>query len=191
MVESYLADVATLPRFTHTGCELPHRRVHPPHEHDHLARCDAEHEPKRPSFMRPHARLQFWDGRADTLWVEATGPFENASENGSNRLALRRAQDRGRLQGSIRRHLASSPFPALDDATRLPNGKPREPAWDAMDGRQSGGERHLRARRQAHRGLRANGERETEPQRPASDDSEREKTHRMCPPPGAARRARS
>jgi cytochrome c peroxidase len=31
---------------------------------------------------------QFWDGRADSLWAQALGPWENPVEHGSNRVAL-------------------------------------------------------------------------------------------------------
>ena len=35
--------------------------------------------------LAAHARWQFWDGRADTLWAQALGPFEAESEMGSSR----------------------------------------------------------------------------------------------------------
>lgn len=35
--------------------------------------------------LAAHARWQFWDGRADTLWAQALGPFEDAREMGSSR----------------------------------------------------------------------------------------------------------
>jgi len=33
-----------------------------------------------------YSRWQFWDGRADALWVQALGPLENTNEFGSSRL---------------------------------------------------------------------------------------------------------
>lgn len=35
--------------------------------------------------LAAHARWQFWDGRADTLWMQALAPFEDAREMGSSR----------------------------------------------------------------------------------------------------------
>lgn len=35
--------------------------------------------------LAAHSRWQFWDGRADTLWAQALGPFEDAREMGSSR----------------------------------------------------------------------------------------------------------
>ena len=36
--------------------------------------------------LASHSRWQFWDGRADTLWAQALGPFEDAKEFGGDRL---------------------------------------------------------------------------------------------------------
>ena len=36
--------------------------------------------------LASHARWQFWDGRADTLWMQALGPLENPKEFASSRL---------------------------------------------------------------------------------------------------------
>jgi cytochrome c peroxidase len=35
-------------------------------------------------------RFQFWDGRADSLWSQALGPFESAAEHGTNRMFVAR-----------------------------------------------------------------------------------------------------
>lgn len=77
-----------------------------------------------------HARWQFWDGRADTLWAQATGPFENPAEFGSNRLFVAHAiYDRYRAAYEA----VFGPLPALADTTRFPaDGKPGDPAWAAM-----------------------------------------------------------
>jgi cytochrome c peroxidase len=36
--------------------------------------------------LAAYSRWQFWDGRADSLWAQALGPFENPKEFGSSRL---------------------------------------------------------------------------------------------------------
>jgi cytochrome c peroxidase len=35
--------------------------------------------------LAAHSRWQFWDGRVDSLWAQALGPFEDAKEMGSSR----------------------------------------------------------------------------------------------------------
>jgi cytochrome c peroxidase len=35
-------------------------------------------------------RFQFWDGRADSLWAQALGPFESSAEHGTNRMFIAR-----------------------------------------------------------------------------------------------------
>jgi cytochrome c peroxidase len=35
--------------------------------------------------LAAHNRWQFWDGRADTLWMQALGPFENAKDQAHHR----------------------------------------------------------------------------------------------------------
>lgn len=47
-----------------------------------LARLD-RNSPAIP--LAAHSRWQFWDGRADTLWAQALGPFEDPKEMGSSR----------------------------------------------------------------------------------------------------------
>ena len=80
--------------------------------------------------LAPHARWQFWDGRADTLWMQALGPFENAKEFDSSRLyvvqqiASRYASDYAAVFG---------PKYALPDLTGVPaSGKPGDAAYDAL-----------------------------------------------------------
>jgi cytochrome c peroxidase len=77
-----------------------------------------------------HARWQFWDGRADTLWMQALGPPENAKEVGSSRLFIahqieaRYAAEYDAVFG------AKYPRP---DLTGLPAaGKPGDAAYDAL-----------------------------------------------------------
>jgi cytochrome c peroxidase len=44
---------------------------------------------KTPTILNTaHSRWYFWDGRADSLWAQATEPIENPLEMGMNRLAL-------------------------------------------------------------------------------------------------------
>lgn len=53
-----------------------------PQSIDGLARLDRN----SPAIaLAAHSRWQFWDGRADTLWAQALGPFEDAKEMGSSR----------------------------------------------------------------------------------------------------------
>jgi cytochrome c peroxidase len=77
-----------------------------------------------------HARWQFWDGRADSLWMQALGPFENPLEFASSRLFV--------AHGVFDRHKVPyeavfGPLPPLDDSARFPDaGMPGTPSWDAM-----------------------------------------------------------
>jgi cytochrome c peroxidase len=80
--------------------------------------------------LAAHSRWQFWDGRADTLWMQALGPPENSAEIGSSRLyiahqiAQRHAAQYGAVFG------AKYPLP---DLTGLPpSGKPGDAAYDAL-----------------------------------------------------------
>jgi cytochrome c peroxidase len=85
--------------------------------------------------LAAHARWQFWDGRADTLWMQALGPPENDKEMGSSRLfvahqiAQRYAAEYQAAFG------AKYPLPPEleTDAQRFPaSGKPGDAAWSAM-----------------------------------------------------------
>jgi cytochrome c peroxidase len=82
-----------------------------------------------------HARWQFWDGRADTLWMQALGPPESDKEVGGSRLfiahqiATRYAAEYGAIFGG------KYPLPAEleTDPVRFPaSGKPGDAAWQAM-----------------------------------------------------------
>ncbi len=80
--------------------------------------------------LAAHSRWQFWDGRADTLWMQALAPFEDPVEYGGSRLfvahqiAQRHATEYGAVFG------AKYPLP---DLAGLPaNGKPGDPAYDAL-----------------------------------------------------------
>lgn len=79
-----------------------------------------------------------WDGRADSLWAQALGPFEGADELGSDRLAV--------VRGATTRHRdawvdAYGEPPDLSDVLRFPaharprrraSDRPLQAAWDAM-----------------------------------------------------------
>lgn len=82
------------------------------------------------ALLASHARWQFWDGRADTLWAQATGPFENPKEYGSNRLFVAHVvfdRHRAAYEGVF------GAMPSLADAARFPaNGKPGDATWTAM-----------------------------------------------------------
>jgi hypothetical protein len=74
--------------------------------------------------LAAHAPFQFWDGRADTLWQQALGPFESAGEMGSSRLFVAR-----RVGAAYAAEYAAvfprAPLPAMDDLARFPaSGKP-------------------------------------------------------------------
>jgi cytochrome c peroxidase len=80
--------------------------------------------------LASHARWQFWDGRADTLWMQALGPFENAKEFGSSRLFVVRT-----VLANYAAAYASTfgAAPDMSNVSRFPaNGKPGDPSWQAM-----------------------------------------------------------
>jgi len=75
-------------------------------------------------------RWQFWDGRADSAWMQALGPFENPREMGFTRLgvaqaiAQRYATEYTAVYGAL---------PPLGDRARFPAaGMPGQPDWEAM-----------------------------------------------------------
>jgi cytochrome c peroxidase len=80
--------------------------------------------------LAAHDRWQFWDGRADTLWMQALGPFEDEKEIGSSRLFV--------AHSVVNRHASAyaSVFggvPDLADAARFPpSGKPGDASWQSM-----------------------------------------------------------
>jgi cytochrome c peroxidase len=76
------------------------------------------------------SRWQFWDGRADSLWMQALGPLENAKEIASSRLFVAHAiYDRYRA----RYEAVFGPMPPLGDLARFPSsGQPGTAAWAAM-----------------------------------------------------------
>ncbi len=82
-----------------------------------------------PIALASHARWQFWDGRADTLWMQALGPFENAKEFASSRLFVAHAVfDRYNAEYTAV-FGAKYPLPTLPPLT---GGKPGDAAYDAL-----------------------------------------------------------
>jgi cytochrome c peroxidase len=72
----------------------------------------------------------FYDGRADSLWSQALDPTEAPNEFGSSRLFIAHAIYAFYKPGY---EATFGPLPPLDDTTRFPlNGKPGDPAYDAM-----------------------------------------------------------
>lgn len=81
------------------------------------------------------ARLEgffLWDGRADSLWSQPLGAFENPIEMGTTRLAIaHRIADEAAYRGPYEEIFG--PLPAIDDVARFPaSGMPGDPAWEAM-----------------------------------------------------------
>lgn len=77
-----------------------------------------------------HSRWQFWDGRADTLWMQALLPPEDAREMGSSRLFVaHRIVD---AYAATYTAIFGAKYP-LPDLTGLPaSGKPGDAAYDAL-----------------------------------------------------------
>jgi cytochrome c peroxidase len=77
-----------------------------------------------------HHGFQFWDGRADSLWMQAIGPLENEAEMASTRMAVVRRVAANYAQDYA---TAFSPVPDLSDTSRFPaEGKPGMLQYDAM-----------------------------------------------------------
>ncbi len=93
----------------------------------------AEGDRNTPSLLyASHARFQFWDGRTDTLWLQAVGPLENPLEMDSSRLEVARriyVHYKERYEAIF----PGAPLPPMGDPARFPlRGKPGDPAWDGM-----------------------------------------------------------
>lgn len=75
-------------------------------------------------------RWQTWDGKADSLWSQPLGAFENPKEMNFTRVEIAReiaADFRTRYETVF------GALPPLDDTARFPaRGKPGDPAWEAM-----------------------------------------------------------
>src|SRR6185437_10553934 len=82
--------------------------------------------------LAAHARWQFWDGRADTLWAQALGPFESPKELASSRVFVAR-RIAARHAAAYARTFPGAPLP---DVSAWPaEGKPGDPAYDALSAR--------------------------------------------------------
>ncbi len=79
--------------------------------------------------LAAHARWQFWDGRADTLWAQALGPFEDGKEMGSSRLFVAK-QIASRYAAEYDAVFSATPRPDLSAAPA--GGKPGDAAYDAL-----------------------------------------------------------
>lgn len=80
--------------------------------------------------LAAHARWQFWDGRADTLWMQALGPFEDAKEFGSSRLFVaKQIQQRYSAEYAA---VFGAKYPLPDLSVFPPSGKPGDAAYDAL-----------------------------------------------------------
>lgn len=85
-----------------------------------------------PVMGAAHSPFLFWDGRKDSLWSQALGPFEDAAEHGANRVRLAKLVE---AHYKARYQAVFGPLPALgklpDDAS--PAGTDAErAAWAAM-----------------------------------------------------------
>jgi cytochrome c peroxidase len=80
--------------------------------------------------LAAHARWQFWDGRADTLWMQALGPFENPKEFNSSRLFIaHQIESRYAVEYDA---LFATKYPRPNLSGLAAGGKPGDPAYDAL-----------------------------------------------------------
>ena len=78
-------------------------------------------------LLASYASWQMWDGRADTLWMQATLPLEGTEELASSRVYITR-QIAARYADAYQ-----ALFGPLPDMTDYPAaGMPGDPAWEAM-----------------------------------------------------------
>lgn len=83
-----------------------------------------------PIALAAWSRWQFWDGRADSLWSQALGPFENDREMASSRVAVVRRLATTH-QAAYAEAFPSSPLP---DLSLVPDGgRPGDPRFDALE----------------------------------------------------------
>jgi cytochrome c peroxidase len=86
------------------------------------------------------SRWFFWDGRADTAWMQALGPLENPVEHGTNRVAVVRTVWADPVLAPAY-EAVFGPLPPMDDprfpadARPVPDqvDDPQNLAWEAMD----------------------------------------------------------
>jgi cytochrome c peroxidase len=79
--------------------------------------------------LAAYHRSQFWDGRADSLWMQALGPFENAKEMG-----FARGDVVGRVAARYRAAYEAvfGALPAVASSAGAAGAMPGTPAWDAL-----------------------------------------------------------
>lgn len=80
--------------------------------------------------LAAHSRWQFWDGRADTLWAQALGPFEDPREMGSSRLFV--AQQIAARYATEYDAVFGAAYPRPDLSSAPAGGKPGDAAYDAL-----------------------------------------------------------
>ena len=81
-------------------------------------------------LLASYAPWQFWDGRADSVWMQATGPFENPKEFNSSRLFV--AHGIANRYGSQYAAIFGA-LPDMSNSSRFPaSGKPGDASWDVM-----------------------------------------------------------
>jgi cytochrome c peroxidase len=80
--------------------------------------------------LAAHARWQFWDGRADTLWMQALGPFEDEKEIDSSRLYV--AHQIADRYASEYAAVFGAKYPLPDLAGLPAAGKPGDAAFDGL-----------------------------------------------------------
>lgn len=74
-----------------------------------------------------HARWQFWDGRADTLWAQALAPFENPLEFDASRSFV------AHRIATAHRDAYEATFGSLPDLSSVPaHAKPGDPVWESL-----------------------------------------------------------
>lgn len=105
-------------------CHAPSWQLGQPEGDTHVGRR------KAPSIaLSAHARWQFWDGRADSLWAQALGPLENPEEMASSRVfVVRRLADAHAT--SYANAFPEAPLPRVADLHD--HGRPGAPAYDAL-----------------------------------------------------------
>jgi cytochrome c peroxidase len=77
--------------------------------------------------LAPLSPWQFWDGRADSLWMQALGPLEAASEFGSSRLFV------DHVIASRYKSEYEAVWGPLPDLSQFPSsGGPGSPEWEGL-----------------------------------------------------------
>mgnify|MGYP001093192328 CR=1 FL=1 len=80
--------------------------------------------------LAAHSRWQFWDGRADTLWMQALVPFEEPREFGGSRLFV--VHQIAKRYADQYTAVFGAKYPLPDMSALPPEGKPGDPAWESL-----------------------------------------------------------